>query len=69
MVSEGELKMTDMTIKVNTNTFKEQLNELDLHYMAPTEMETYIRENIQVSKLVSHDGIRFYVSLKEDSDS
>ena len=58
--------MTEITFKVNTNTFKKQLNELKLSGMTPTELEQYIRKNIQVSKIGSCEDMRFYVSLKEE---
>ena len=56
--------MTEITIKVNTNTFKRQLNELKLSDMTPTQIENHIRKNIQVSKIGSGEDMRFYVSLK-----
>ena len=61
--------MTEITVKVNTNTFKRQLNELKLLNMSPTEVEEYIKKNIQVSRVGTGEDMRFYVSLKEgDSD-
>ncbi len=57
--------MTEITVKVNTNTFKRQLNELKLSDMTPTEVEEYIRKNIQVSRIGSVGDMRFYVSLKD----
>lgn len=58
--------MNEITIKVNTNTFKRQLNELKLSDMTPTQIENHIRKNIQVSKIGSGEDMRFYVSLKGD---
>lgn len=57
--------MTEITVKVNTNTFKKQLNELKLSDMTPTEVEEHIRKNIQVSRVRSGGDMRFYVSLKD----
>lgn len=61
--------MTEITIKVNTNTFKRQLNELKLSDMTPTQIENHIRKNIQVSKVGSGGDMRFYVSLKGDDEN
>lgn len=58
--------MTEITVKVNTNTFKRQLNELKLSDMTPTEVEEHIRKNIQVSRIGTGEDIRYYVSLKGD---
>ena len=61
--------MTEITIKVNTNTFKRQLNELKLSDMTSTQIENHIRKNIQVSKIGSGEDMRFYVSLKGDDEN
>ena len=58
--------MTEITVKVNTNTFKRQLNKLKLSDMTPKEVEEHIKKNIQVSRIGTGENMRFYVSLKGD---
>ena len=59
--------MTEITItfKVNTRTLTRQLNELDLSKMTPTDLEEYIKKNVEVCLIGSPDERRFYVGVKE----
>ena len=54
------MKMVDITINVNTEKMQKQLNNLDLTEI--NDLETYIRERIQVQR----NGDIMFVSLKEE---
>ena len=56
--------MTEISFKVNTRELQRQLNELDLSKMTPTELELYIKENVQVVLIGSQSERRFYVSME-----
>ena len=57
--------MTEITFKVNTRNLQLKLNEIDLSKMTPTELEKFIRENINVTLIENPSEKRFYVDLKE----
>ena len=59
--------MTEITFKVNTRELQRKLNELDLSGMTPTELESFIRENLQVTMVKSETERRAYVSLKNEA--
>lgn len=54
----------ECTVKVNTTELRRQLNKLDLSKMTPTELEQFIKENIEVTLIESSTEKRFYPKLK-----
>ena len=58
--------MVEITFKVNTRTLTRQLNELKLSQMGPTELENFIKNNLEVVRIGNSTDVRFYVKLKEE---
>lgn len=61
------VRMSEITVKVNTRELTRQLNDLDLlqYRFKPNELEEFIKENLKVVEIGSSDDIRFYLSLKK----
>ena len=64
-VIDGDVWMTEITVKVNTRELTRQLNDLDLLQYQPYELGEFIKENLKVVKIGSSEDIRFYLSLEK----
>lgn len=63
----GMVRMSEITVKVNTRELTRQLNDLDLlqYRFKPNDLEEFIKENLKVVEIGNSEDIRFYLSLKK----
>lgn len=47
--NKGVARMTEITVNVDTSELQKQLDDLDLNNVTPEELESFIKEHIEVT--------------------